>query len=153
MNEIRSDRPIERAELEGLVPHEGRMFLLDRFLSWDAGDGSFVAEAVSGPDCPFYDEASGGVPVWVAFEYMAQGIAAFSGIERREKGGSPKIGFVMGVRDFVAGSPSFPSGSRVRIEARELMRDGPVVSFSCVASCGGARTTAIVNAIETDMNP
>jgi predicted hotdog family 3-hydroxylacyl-ACP dehydratase len=84
---------------------------------------------------------------------MAQGIAAFSGLERRGSGGKPKIGFVMGVRDFKAGSAFFPAGSRVRIEARELMRDGPVVSFSCAAICEGKATTAILNAIETDMNP
>jgi predicted hotdog family 3-hydroxylacyl-ACP dehydratase len=145
--------PIERAELEELVPHEGSMFLLDRFLSWDTGKGSFMAEALSGPACPFYDESARGVPVWVAFEYMAQGIAALSGLKRRESGGKPKIGFVMGLRDFQAESPIFPDGSRVRIEARELMRDGNVVSFSCAAECGGKRVTAIVNAIETDKDP
>jgi predicted hotdog family 3-hydroxylacyl-ACP dehydratase len=144
---------IERAELETLVPHEGRMFLLDRFLSWDYESGSFVAEAVADESCAFYDDSSRGVPVWVAFEYMAQGIAALSGIERRERGSSPKIGFVMSVREFKAGGPFFPKGSRVRIEARELMRDGQVVSFACATDCGGERTTAILNVIETDMNP
>ena len=144
-------RQIERTELEGLVPHKGRMFLLDRFVSWSFEAGTFVAEAVVDSSCPFFDEGRGGVPVWVALEYMAQGIAAFSGVERREAG--PKIGFVMSVRDFKSGLRSFPAGARVRIEARKLMRDGKVVSFACSAECGGAVTTAIINAIETDMNP
>jgi predicted hotdog family 3-hydroxylacyl-ACP dehydratase len=144
---------IERAELETLVPHEGRMFLLDRFLSWDYEEDSFVAEAVADRACPFFDEAARGVPVWVAFEYMAQGIAALSGIERRERGDRPKIGFVMSVREFKAGAPYFPEGSRVRIEARELLRDNNVVSFSCVAECRGETTTAILNVIETDKDP
>jgi predicted hotdog family 3-hydroxylacyl-ACP dehydratase len=129
------------------------MFLLDRFLEWDWRSATFVAEAVADESCVFFDEAAQGVPVWVAFEYMAQGIAALSGIERRERGDTPKIGFVMSVREFKAAAPWFPKGSRVRIEARELMRDGQVVSFSCAADCGGEKTTAILNVIETDMNP
>ena len=144
---------MERAELETLVPHKGRMFLLDRFLSWDWEDDSFVAEAVADPSRPFFDEEAQGVPVWVSFEYMTQGIAALSGIQRRERGEAPKVGFVMSVRDFKAGSRFFPRGSRIRIEARELMRDGQVVSFSCVADCGGERTTAILNVVETDRDP
>jgi predicted hotdog family 3-hydroxylacyl-ACP dehydratase len=151
--ESRSRAPIERAELEKLVPHKGGMFLLDRFLDWDVLAGSFEAEAVASASSPFYDEGTRGVPVWVAFEYMAQGIAALSGIGRRETGGRPKIGFVMGLREFKAGAPTFPEGARVRVEARELLRDGPVVSFTCSAECCGAVTTAVVNAIETDIDP
>ena len=153
MNDNRMKAPIERAELEQLVPHKGSMFLLERFLSWDTSAGSFTAEALSGPACPFYDELAHGVPVWVAFEYMAQGIAALSGLKRNESGGKPKIGFVMGLRDFKAEAPLFPEGSRVLIEAHELMRDGNVVSFSCVAECDGKKATATVNAIETDRDP
>jgi predicted hotdog family 3-hydroxylacyl-ACP dehydratase len=153
MTETKAPIPIERTELETLVPHEGSMFLLDRLLSWDLGAGTFAAEAVADSACPFFDEATGGVPVWVAFEYMAQGIAALSGIARREGGGAPRIGFVMSLRDFKAEAPLFPEGSRVRIEARELLRDGPVVSFACSAECGGARTTAVLNAIETEREP
>ena len=144
---------MERVELETCVPHKGRMFLLDRFVEWNYADDSFVAEAVADRGCLFYDPEKAGVPVWVAFEYMAQGIAALSGIGRRERGEEPKIGFVMSVRDFEAGSAFFPEGSRVRIEARELMRDGNVVAFSCSAEWGGARTTATINVIETDKDP
>jgi predicted hotdog family 3-hydroxylacyl-ACP dehydratase len=145
--------PIERKELETLVPHKGAMFLLDRFLTWDTSRGIFVAEARADETCPFYDKEARGVPAYVAFEYMAQGIAALSGIARREGGGRPKIGFVMGVRDFKAEAPFFPDGERVRIEARQLLRDGPVVSFACSAECSGAKATAVVNAIETDRDP
>ena len=130
------------------------MFLLDRMVSWRVSPAWFVAEAVVDPACPLFDEERRGLPSWVAFEYMAQGIAALSGIQRLCEGsGSPKIGFVIGLRDFKTEVSFFPQGARVRIEAEELMRDGPVVSFSCLAECLGQRTRAILNAIETELDP
>ena len=115
------EAPIERASLESLVPHKGRMFLLDRMVSWRVSPAWFVAEAVADPACPLFDEERRSLPSWVAFEYMAQGIAALSGIQRLSEGsGSPKIGFVIGLREFKTEVSFFPEGARVRIEAEEL---------------------------------
>jgi predicted hotdog family 3-hydroxylacyl-ACP dehydratase len=143
--------PIEHADLERLVPHEGTMFFLDRMISWDLESGAFLAEAVANESCPFFDWEKRGVPVWVAFEYMAQGIAALSGLRHQKNGEGPKIGLIMGIRNFVALEPFFSSSMKIDIEAREIHRDGSVVAFSCrVGSCGRQIATAIVNAFETE---
>jgi predicted hotdog family 3-hydroxylacyl-ACP dehydratase len=108
-------------------------------------------------DSPFFRDGLDGVPAWVAFEYMAQTVAAISGRQGARTGGAPKVGFIMGVREFDCVVPAFPLGSRLRTEVRQEFRDGPVVSFRCrVLDTAAAEervlVSAMVNAIELDDN-
>ena len=59
-----------------LVPHKGKMFLLDRVRDYDLKENSITTEIDISRDNLFYEEELGGVPVWVAFEYMAQSVSA-----------------------------------------------------------------------------
>ena len=82
--------------IEELVPHTGPMCLLDRVI--DAGDEHLVAEVTIRADDLFAD--GGAVGAWVGIEYMAQAVAAWAGWRARVQGGAPKIGLLLGTRDY-----------------------------------------------------
>lgn len=86
-----------RESVSELVPHKGKMLLLDRVQSYSIETVTITTEIDISRDSFFYEEELGGVPAWVAFEYMAQSISALSGIYGRSKGEKPKVGFIMSV--------------------------------------------------------
>lgn len=142
---------IVRPEIEQYLPHKGTMLLLDRIVDHDLEDYSLAAEVDTARDGLFFDADLDGVPAWVGFEYMAQSIAALSGVYSRQGGGEPKIGFIMSVRAFQTEVPAYPAGETLRIDVSQIFRDGNVVSFDCAVSrLGRVITTAVVNAIEVD---
>jgi predicted hotdog family 3-hydroxylacyl-ACP dehydratase len=127
------------------------MLLLDRIVDHDLEDCRLAAEVDTAQDGLFYDADLGGVPAWVGFEYMAQSIAALSGVNSRLCGGEPKIGFIMSVRAFQTEVPAYRAGETLRVDVAQIFRDGNVVSFDCAVSrLGRVLTTAVVNAIEVD---
>jgi predicted hotdog family 3-hydroxylacyl-ACP dehydratase len=83
---------------------------------------------------------------------MAQSIAALSGIKRRlVQGEEPRIGFIMGVRNFKSRAAVFTSGRRLRVEIRQSFRDGDVVSYECnIQENGIEEARAVINAIEVN---
>jgi predicted hotdog family 3-hydroxylacyl-ACP dehydratase len=109
---------IEKEELQTLIPHNGKMLLLSRVLEYDIKH-SISAEYDITENCIFYDPAAGGVPSWVAFEFMAQSISALSGIRSREKGEKPKIGFILSVPVMRMEIPLFKTGSSVEVRMNE----------------------------------
>lgn len=117
-------------DIDSLVPHEGRMMLLDRVISVD--EDSLCAEVRIRPDSMFCGED--GVGSWVGIEYMAQAIAAHAGYKSRLRGEPVKIGFLLGTRNYDAATPFFAVGSELRIYVRSLlMADNGLGSFECRA--------------------
>jgi predicted hotdog family 3-hydroxylacyl-ACP dehydratase len=142
---------MDKAEMETIVPHTGPMFILDRLIADDLGRGTLVSEVDVNPAARFFRPDMNGIPVWVGFEYMAQSIAALSGLQGKASGEAPRIGFIMGVRDYDCAVTVFPLGSVLRVEVAQEFRDGPVVSFACRILAGGYHVVgAMVNAIEED---
>ena len=90
-----------------LVPHSGRMVLLDRVLSADADN--LCAEVRIHADSVL--AGAQGVGAWVGIEYMAQAIAAHAGWSARQRGGDVKVGFLLGARKYQAGVSYFAPGS------------------------------------------
>jgi predicted hotdog family 3-hydroxylacyl-ACP dehydratase len=90
-----------------LVPHKGKMLLLDRVQNYSLEDVNITTEIDISRNSLFYEDDLGGIPAWVAFEYMAQSISALSGIYGRTKGDKPKVGFIMSVSGFKADIPVF----------------------------------------------
>ena len=143
---------IDRQALGQFVPHKERMFLLDRVTNYSLTELWLESEVDITRASLFWDPQRQGVPAWVAFEYMAQSIAALSGIFGFELDrAQPKIGFIIGVRDFECGCGSFALGNRLCIHVAQIFRDGAIVSFNCRASIGNQEIVkAIINAIEVD---
>src|ERR1051325_2359742 len=62
-------------DIRSLLPHTGRMVLLDRVIAADADN--LCAEVTIRRDSVFFDGS--GVGAWVGIEYMAQTIGAYAG--------------------------------------------------------------------------
>jgi predicted hotdog family 3-hydroxylacyl-ACP dehydratase len=134
-----------------LVPHKGKMLLLDRVRDYDLKEKSITTEIDIARDNMFYEEELGGVPVWVAFEYMAQSVSALSGICGRAKGEKPKTGFIMSVSGFKADVPVFKEGETVVVNVLENIRMDKAVTFEGSATVNGTlAVTAKLNTVEVD---
>ena len=134
-----------------LVPHKGKMFLLDRVRDYDLKENSITTEIDISRDNLFYEEELGGVPAWVAFEYMAQSVSALSGLHGRAKGEKPKAGFIMSVSGFKADIPVFKSSETVVINVLENIRMDKAVTFEGSATVNGTlAVTAKLNTVEVD---
>ena len=120
---------IEKEELPGIVPHRGRMLLLSRITGYNLEERSIEAEYHVTEDCLFYDTAEMGVPAWAGFEFIAQAVAAFSGLKDKGKGHTPKIGFVLSVSRLQMDIPFFKAGSILTIRAKETGNMYPVYVF------------------------
>jgi len=109
---------IEQKELQTLIPHKGKMLLLDKIIDYNI-EHSIKAEYNITENCIFYDSVLDGVPAWVGFEFMAQAISALTGIRKRAKGEKPKIGFILSVPSMRMEIPSFKKGSLVEVRVKE----------------------------------
>ena len=134
--------------IEELVPHRGPMCLLDRVV--DAGDEHFVAE-VTVPDGGVFGD-SGGVGAWVGIEYMAQAVAAWAGWRARERGGSPKIGLLLGTRNYTSVISRFAPGLCLTVAIRrEFLADNGMGQFNCTISSGDRELIKVaLNVFEPD---
>ena len=110
---------IEKEELQTLIPHKGKMMLLDRFIDYDI-EHSISAEYNITKNCLFYDPALDGVPSWAGFEFMAQTISVLTGIRKREKGEKPTIGFILSIPSMRMEIPVFKNGDSLEIRAKEI---------------------------------
>ncbi len=135
-------------QVTDLVLHRGPSVLLDRIL--DVSTTRCLALVRLEPGA-WYLQADGSAPAWVGLEWMAQAAAAFSGHRHREAGREPRIGFLLGTRDYEALVPSFPVGLELEVEAEVLFLDdsGPG-AFTCeVRHKGETLARARLKAIET----
>ncbi len=140
-----------REKLSCLVPHRGKMLLLDRIVSADLEQVRIVTEIDISDRSMFLSESLGGVPVWIAFEYMAQSVSALTGLFGLKTGTPPKMGFILSVTNFCAGKSVFPLGTTVRIEVRQTLRVDMTVTFEGKALVGGKDIAwATINACEVD---
>ena len=132
-----------------LVPHKGKMFLLNRVQSYSLESVCITTEIDITRDDLFYEEELGGVPAWVAFEYMAQSISALSGIYGRSRGEKPKVGFIMSVNSFKANIPVFKVGETVVVTVRQTIRMDMAGTFDGTAKVGETlAVTATLNTVE-----
>ncbi len=134
-----------------LVPHKGKMLLLDRIRDYDLNEKSITTEIDICRDNLFYEDELGGVPVWVAFEYMAQSVSALSGIYGRLKGEKPKTGFILSVNGFKADVPVFKVGEKIVVNVIEKIRMDNAVTFEGSATTNGIlAVTTKLNTVEVD---
>ena len=144
------DHPLLRAMVAGgigaVVPHRGRMLLVDRLLAHD--EDAVVVEAVVDLGNPFADAQ--GVPPWIGIEYMAQAISAWAGCRALLRGEPVRIGFLLGTRRYHGDARPFAIGARLRIEARrEIFGDNGMGLFSCrILEQGVERARAQVSVFE-----
>ena len=122
-----------------LVPHSGRMRLLDAAIEGD--DESLLARVEIRADSLFFDGA--GVGAWVGIEYMAQAVAAWAGWRMRLAGGEPKVGFLLGSRRYESERSAFQLGECLLVEARrQFQADNGLGYFDCLITIDGAQVAS-----------
>ena len=120
-----------------IVPHSGKMSLLDRVIDYDFEKLEIHTEVDIVPGSMFFDKDLGGIPL--------------SGLYGKTKGQEPKIGFIMSVNNFTANKPLFPENSIAKIFVKQTMRMDNVVTFDGNISLdGNIVATAVINTIEMD---
>lgn len=80
---------------------------------------------------PFFSD--GGVPSWVAIEYMAQASAALAGLRDRLRAPdrAPRAGMLLGTRRMDVGLPRFIAGETYRASSECVFEDSDAASFQC----------------------
>ena len=120
---------IEKEELLNIIPHKGKMMMLDRIKKYCIREKSIEAEYKITEDCLFYNEKEEGVPSWVGFEFIAQAISAFIGIREREKGIPPNEGYILGISQMNISLTFLKKNSIITINSKEIESMYPVYIF------------------------
>lgn len=102
-----------------LLPHSGRMVLLDRITAY--GAGSLTAEAEVRADHILLQNHR--LPCLHSMEIMAQGIGALTGCQTLNAGGTVKLGFLLGTRRLELFADSVPVGTRLLVKVQESVID------------------------------
>ena len=133
--------------IEDLVPHTRPLLLLDRMLQ--SGDDYIVCGLEVRQDGLF--DRNGQVPALVGLEYMAQTVAAYSGLLARKKGERPRPGFLLGTRKFITNTAEFPCGELLTVRAHQAVQsiDG-MLAFDCVLEGTNVQQTATLTVYEPD---
>lgn len=131
-----------------LVPHAGRMRLLDAAIEGD--EESLLARVEIRADSLFHED--GAVGAWVGIEYMAQAVAAWAGWRARLAGAAPKIGLLLGSRRFGSRRARYLVGEVLMVEARrEFQAENGLGHFECsIAIDGDAVASAALTVFEPE---
>lgn len=128
-----------------LVPHELPALLLDELLDYD--DDNLRAQLMVRAD-GLYDTA-GYVPASVGIEYMAQAVAAFSGLQARRRGDPVSVGFLLGSRRFCSSVSRLKCGDTLTVSVhREFQGSDGMGSFSCEVTGEEVTQTARLSVFE-----
>lgn len=98
-----------------LLPHRGRMLLIDRLLSHD---GQATTCRVRADGEAWLAAEDGTLPAWLALEYMAQCLAADEGLRAREAGEPPVRGLLVGARHIELMRPRLAPGQALTVTTR-----------------------------------
>ena len=134
-------------QVKDLVPHSGKMSLLSRIIGY--GEEWLQSEVDVTGKSLFADDR--GVPAWIGMEYMAQTIAAYAGLQERKKGGTPKIGLLLGSRKYSSSTDYFAQGQtfRIRVELEMVAENGLNV-FNCKLEGNKTHAEAVINVFQPD---
>jgi predicted hotdog family 3-hydroxylacyl-ACP dehydratase len=113
----------DRAAITALMPHQGRMCLLERVLEWDAQRITATSASHLDPAHPL--RAAAGLRALHLCEYGAQAAALHDGLVTRPQGTKIPPGMLVAMRDVTLSRPFIHDLPReLRIEARLLFTDG-----------------------------
>ncbi|MCK4840945.1 MAG: hotdog family protein [Methylococcales bacterium] len=128
-------------DIAELLPHEGKMMLLDHVLEYD--QESLVAEVIVANDGLFGDGQT--IPAWIGIEYMAQTVAAHGGMMRRLAGKPIDVGFLLGSRRYNCNVSEFIVGTRLTVSVKRFMEDQGLGVFDCQILGEGIDISAKLN--------
>lgn len=134
--------------LSKLIPHSGVMRLIEEPIDFseEMGKTSLIIREDS-----FLYSPNKGVPSYLAIEYIAQTAAAVQGFSGLKNPGTPKLGFLLGVREYKTNTDYFTLGSFLEVTVTLLIKSGNVARFQGRVYCQGDEiASAILTTIEPD---
>ena len=139
---------IEKEKLSDLVPHRGRMFIIDRITDWDTAAWKISSETKITEDFMFYDKTAEGVPNYAIFEIAAQTVSALTGIFAKENNLPPNMGMILSVSGLKISVPLIKAGQTVSVQAQRESDVGSVYGFTTKIfidgqECGGGKLTVM----------
>ncbi|AFU20051.1 dehydratase [Actinobacillus suis H91-0380] len=109
--------PIEN--VAPLVPQSGEMVLIDRVT--DFGEDFLTGEAEIRSNHILLK--AGKLQTFAGIEIMAQGIAAWAGIQARKRNEPVRLGYLLGTRKLYITQPEIAVGSQLMIEIKMSIQD------------------------------
>ena len=127
--------PAAGATLPLFLPQQPPMRLLDALLAAD--DQRCTALARVDP-AAWYAGPDGSAPGWIGLEWMAQAVAAHHGLRHRDRGGAPKLGYLLGTRAYACDLPAFPAHAAAEVDATAQETDPSGLSlYACAIRIHG----------------
>ena len=112
------------------LPHSAPMVLIDEVLNVDM-ENQIVKTSVKIQDNKiFFDKEINGISPLVGIEFMAQTIGCYAYFKAGKT--IPKIGFLLGTRQYENSLEKFENSKTYVITAQEIYGDNELVSFECL---------------------
>ncbi len=135
--------------IEAVLPHRPPMILLDRVE--DDGEGYLRCSVTLREDSPFVE--NGAVSSVVVVEYMAQCVAAYSGLKAVRRGDPARIGYLLGTRSVELAAATCEVGEELIVRAEHVWGDDALGQFDCtVHSAGRLVAAGVLNVFEGDLD-
>ena len=111
-----------------LLPHSGRMVLIDRINRY----GDYFVEAVTQIRSDHILLVDGMLPYTAFIELMAQAVGAYAGIQARKNAQPVRLGFLLGTRKLEIFTQSVPIGTYLLATVHMSIQDvGGMGVFDC----------------------
>lgn len=121
---------IHYSPAQNCLPHSAPMVLIDKVLNVDI-ENQIVKTSVKIHDNKiFFNKEINGISPLVGIEFMAQTIGCYAYYKAGKT--IPKIGFLLGTRQYENKLEKFENGKTYIITAREIYGDNELVSFECL---------------------
>ena len=112
------------------LPHSAPMVLIDEVLNVDMENQIVKTSVKIHDDKIFFNKEINGISPLVGIEFMAQTIGCYAYFKAGKT--IPKIGFLLGTRQYENKLEKFENGKTYILTAREIYGDNELVSFECL---------------------
>ena len=112
------------------LPHSAPMVLIDEVLNVDMENQIVKTSVKIHDDKIFFNKEINGISPLVGIEFMAQTIGCYAYFKAGKT--IPKIGFLLGTRQYENKLEKFENGKTYILTAREIYGDSELVSFECL---------------------
>ena len=142
--------PIDKAQIAGMIPHAGRMCLLDEVVRWDESAIRCRSRSHREADNPL--RAGTELPALCGIEYAAQAMAVHGRLAALV-GETPRAGYLVAVSDVICGVSRLDQlEPDLLIDAERLAGDDERMLYRFVLSAGGAellqgKATVVLDAL------
>lgn len=121
---------IHYSPAQNCLPHSAPMVLIDEVLNVDMKNQIVKTSVKIHDDKIFFNKEINGISPLVGIEFMAQTIGCYAFYKAGKT--IPKIGFLLGTRQYENKLEKFENGKTYIITAREIYGDNELVSFECL---------------------